>query len=511
MSYNSDLQSNNAELEQILAAVNALPDAGSGAVATGIVVPECPAYPVWLCDSSTDEYQTTIGQNNATCTLSYADFLAKYFDCYIKSYKDRYTVTKKSLGRDSANKYDIYEYTFTPKRYSRTVMLSGGMNACELPAEFGIAYFIKNVMEKTDSSFTWLHDNVRFKIIPVICPWSFDQSPMVYANFNGVNLNKNFDYNHCWENYSAGGAGTKGDAPCSEAETKMLLRWINANANCCDLWIDCHTDSSGIAADATAYLHTVICSDSTTTSLISSAQSQITQAYIDKGYFANGADKTGIAAWTEPGTNYPKTLYARHICGIPSIMIEQYVGNPYYGGTKTIANTSADINNYVTMLRAYVLAVLEREAISITGDDFAWYIYQSMMANHFVSDDTEIANTMLAFVHGGINGNGTFSTATYRAHSDFIEVSAGKVFTVTNLGNYSVVDIGVYEADKSTFRELTQQVTVTRSGNDLVFTVKDGFNAVYPTGKYIVFSLKRNDATYGTIDLADIANCELIE
>lgn len=480
-----------------------------------ITIPECSEYPIWLCDKSTDEYQTTIGQNNATCTLSFAEFLAKYFDCYITNHNDRYSVTKKSLGRDSANKYDIYEYTFTPKRYSRTVMISGGMNSCELPAEFGIAYFIKNVMEKTNDSFAWLHDNVRFKIIPVICPWSFDQSPMKYENFNGVNLNKNFDYNHCWENYSAGGAGTKGDAPCSEAETKMLLRWLNDNANKCDLWIDCHTDSSGIAENANAWLHTVICSDSATTSLITRTQTKITQAYIAQGYFESGAEKTGAMEWTETGNNYPKTLYARHICGIPSIMIEQYVGNPYYGGTKTIANTSADINNYVTMLRAYVLAILKREAITIKSDDIAWYVYQSMTDNHFIADDTEIVivGDLLTFSNHSLGGDGSLKEWNARACSDLIDFTKGLRFTVTNMGNkFSLIEVGVYENDGTTFVILTQpeKYTLTQSGNDWVFTFIPDFGEVYPTGKYIRFTIKLADGSNGNVDLADLANCGLL-
>lgn len=468
-----------------------------------ITIPECPAYPIWLCDSSTDEHQTAIGQNSATCSLSYVEFLAQYFDCYITNYADRYSVTKKSLGRDSANKYYIYEYTFTPKRYSRTVMLSGGMNASELPAEFGIAYFIKNVMEKTDASFAWLHDNVRFKVIPVICPWSFDQSPLKYENFNGVNLNKNFDYNHSWDDYSAGGAGTKGDAPCSEAETKMLLRWINSNANKCDLWIDCHTDSAGIAEDATANLHAVICSDSATTNLIKTAQKAITQAYVAAGYFASGAEKTGSVAWTEGGGNYPKTLYARHICGIPSIMVEQYVGNPYYGGTKTIANTSADINNYVTMLRAYVLSVLERDSITFKSDDIAWYIYQMMMDNHFITDDTETVGDILAFSHGGFNGDGTLTNATNRAHSDFIKVPDSGVFTVTNMGDYALVDVAAYTEDR-TFIKLTSGYSKTENGNDWMFTINDLSSVTY-----VRFSVKLADGSNGEIKLADFFNATI--
>ena len=312
----------------------------------------------WLCKSSTDQYSCSIGQTAATCSLSYSKFLEQYFDTYLEESNDSYTVSKRTVGEDSSGKYDIYEYTFTPKNYTHTVLISGGMNACELSAEFGIAYFLKNVMEKPTETFTWLYENVQFKIIPVLCPWSFDQSPIKYENFNGVNLNKNFDYNNSWETYSAGGAGTKGDSPFSEAESHILRQWLNNNTNFADFWIDCHSDTSGIAEGATAYLHSVICSDSKTTSKITKAQNNITAAYVNAGYFASGAEKTGATTWTEPGTNYPKHLYSKNVCDIPSIMIEQYVGNSYYGGIRTLNNTESDINNYVTMLHAYVLEIL---------------------------------------------------------------------------------------------------------------------------------------------------------
>ena len=120
-----------------------------------------------------------------------------------------------------------------------------------------------------------------------------------------------------------------------------MLEWLEDNANDCDLWIDCHTDSSGIAADKNAYLHTVICSDSDTTRRISSAQDAITEAYIAKGYFERGAEKTQSAAWTETGGNYPKTLYGSFIkkllelvdsCGTTIICFvdEELQENEYY-------------------------------------------------------------------------------------------------------------------------------------------------------------------------------------
>lgn len=123
------------------------------ALAGDLAIPACPAFPIWLCDSSTDDYHSPMGQYKSTCSLTSDEFLANYWNCYIKSYDDGYTVTRRILGRDESNSYDIFEYTFTPKKYSRTVMLSAGMHPPELPAEFGLAYFMKYVMEKNTVDF----------------------------------------------------------------------------------------------------------------------------------------------------------------------------------------------------------------------------------------------------------------------------------------------------------------------------------------------------------------------
>lgn len=419
-----------------------------------IIIPECAEYPLWICDNSTNDYISPIGQNKATCSLTYFQFLEKYFDKYLGvAQNGMYTVTKRAIGRDSSTLYDIYEYDFCPKNYTRVVMISAGMNACELPAEFGIAYFIRNVMGKTDTSFAWLYENVRFKIVPVICPWSFDQSPMKYENFKGVNLNKNFDYNKCWTTYSGGGAGTKGDAPCDQAETQAILRWLDKNENNCDLWIDCHTDSSGIAENSNAYLHTVIASDGTLVARVTSVQQKITDEYIKLGYFVKGAEKTQPACWVETGNNYPKTLYSKYICGIPAIMIEQYVGNPYYGGTKSSANTSADINNYVTMLRNYILEILKLGEIKITNEDIRYILYQLAKMSH--RERTGIRYFRME--NGALNGYGNDENSSYympiRCRSQYIGVSGGSYIQIISKG-YELKDVIEYDTYKDKINKI---------------------------------------------------------
>jgi hypothetical protein len=534
-----------------------------------LTIPACPIFPIWLCDSSTNEYTSPIGQYQSTCSLTSDDFLKNYWDCYLQDYDDGYVVTKKILGRDQSNTYDIYEYTFTPKKYSRTVMLSGGMHPPELPAEFGLAYFMKYVMERPSADFRWLRNNVRFKIIPLIQPWGFNQSILSYENSSGVNLNKNWDVDHVWTpTHSFGGLGTNGASPYSESETKVLVSWINENAYKADLWIDCHTDSSG-KGDGGNLHYVVGCSNSSIYAKVRATQSRITQAYAAAGFFEEGTAKTGNSLNYASAESYSaKHLYAEKYCGIPGLMIEQYTGNPLWGGNPTINNSEADINNYVTMIRAYVLSMLERDEILLSNKDFFWYLYHWFIENHYssinsnieqqeifhnvtynanghgqtpeplinvsalpsnlpvlvdeadryrfegwyidegmtiqaspneflISDVTLYAKWVdeegpIAWGLGGINtGSGAIMENPARGNTDYIRVRANHTIEVTNMSEYTIVDIAVYKEDLS-YISLTNKYTLSKSNDTWIIDLTN-FATNYPKGKYIRFSVKRND------------------
>lgn len=362
------------------------------ALAGDLAIPACPVFPIWLCDASTSDYTCKMGQTSSTCSLTPDEFLSMFYDCHLKNYDDGYKVTKRILGRDESNTYDIFEYTFTPKKYSRTVMLSSGMHPPELPAEFGLAYFMKYVMEKDSADFKWLRNNVRFKVVPLIQPWGFGQSTieggkgkLVYENSRNVNLNKNWDVDHVWTpDLSFGGAGSNGTDKYSEAETRILVNWVNENAYKVDLWIDCHTDSSGYSSTRNRLHYIMGCSNSTLRQKIQETQTRITQAYIKAGFFEYGAAGTSSNASGSSPTSYTaKHSYSQKYCGIPSFMIEQYSGNPLWGGDPITNNTEADINNYITMIRAFILAWLERDEIVMSSNDMFWYLYHWYMDNHY--------------------------------------------------------------------------------------------------------------------------------
>ena len=337
-----------------------------------IIVPACLDYPIWEPSEATDEYSSAIGTNQVTISITLSEFLSEYFDKYIGVNADGYKVTKRSIGRDSSNEYEIMEYTFRPERYNRTILISAGMNPCETSPMFGAAYLVKSIMDGTEEpGLNYLRENVRFIIIPCIAPWGFDQSPLKYYNYNGVRINKNFDYNGSWKQMPSN--EYPGESADSEAETKILKAWLSQWANRAELWIDCHSDTFG----NTPRLHQVITSSSDIGAIIQPIQQRITNYYVEKGYIEDStASDVQPSWWTSPLTNYPKTLYSEKIAGIPALMIEQYVNGTFYGSDGAHNNDSYGIKNYVLMLRAFILGCLKRNAISINTDAVPWMPYQ---------------------------------------------------------------------------------------------------------------------------------------
>ena len=307
-------------------------------------------------------YSSPIGRNNviranwtASEKFTYYEFLAHYYDVYIGK-TDTHSVTRRSLGSDASNSgYELFEYDFCPINYKRVVMISAGMNTCETGALWGLATFIKAVMTSDEDGFAFLRENIRFKILPIICPSSFDKDTLAYPNANGVRINKNFDYIRNWYNVPD---ANKGEYPDSESETKILKKWLNDNA-WADLYIDCHQDPDKNTSQVND-LTIVICSDSDTNNKLKVCFPSLVQFYRDKGYIPSDVTPN-TSSWVEVGKTYPKTKYAKEICGIPALMIEQYCSSTMYGSDGNTINDVAGIKNYVTMLRLYTFAILSCE------------------------------------------------------------------------------------------------------------------------------------------------------
>ena len=116
---------------------------------------------------------------SATDKYMYYDFLAHYYDAYLGVAENGYKVTKRSLGQDSANTgHELFEYDFCPVNYKYTVMLSAGMNADETQGIWSLATFIRCVMNDEEANLKLMHDNIRFKVIPIINASGFDEATL---------------------------------------------------------------------------------------------------------------------------------------------------------------------------------------------------------------------------------------------------------------------------------------------------------------------------------------------
>ena len=152
-------------------------------------------------------------------------------------------------------------------------------------------------------------------------------------------------------------------------------------------------------------------------------------------------------------------------------MIEQYTGNPLYGGVNELSNTKADIDNYVTMLRAYTLALLERVAQPINIVDLYWKIYQ--MYNELYSLDTHM--TAYDYIIGSIDNSGSFKAATNRCTRRPLYVNPGDIIKICIAGDYKLVEIHEYETDgtwiKRTINNITN-ITASKSTGYIKYVIK---------------------------------------
>lgn len=337
-----------------------------------ITIPECGTYDIWTIATATDDYSTPLGYDGADLDITYQEFLDKYFNPYVGN-NNGYRVARRSLGDDSGHALELVEYDFIPEHYNRVVMISAGMNACELAPMWGLAYFIQALMDGTDEDgLNYIRNNVRLKILPVINPWGFDQSPMDYYNANGVRINKNFNWKGSWEAMTGADATYRGSYPDSEAESKILKNWVNENAQIAELWIDCHSDVAG----NTPHLNVAFVSHNGMYSAVASIQNAICDYYHEIGTLPSGTTDVNYSV-AQLGNGYPKTVYSWDMCNVPAIMLEQYPNGTTYGASGTLNNSSYDIKNYVLMLRAYILGILKSNAKTFTAVGDAWKAYQA--------------------------------------------------------------------------------------------------------------------------------------
>lgn len=290
----------------------------------------------------------------------YYDFLAHYYDTYLGTRTDGYRVTKRSLGQDSANTgHELFEYDFCPLNYRYTILLSAGMNADETQGIWGMATFMRAIMNKEETNMEIAYNNIRFKVIPIINASGFDKAHLRYTYSDNVNPNFNFNYKDSWSNQTAP-TSEKGAYPDSNVSSRILKNWLNENAWRADLWVDLHTGRWPNSYPGKK-IFDVRVADS---SMVTPFADYVTLAkayYQEKGYIES-TDDIGGANSIRNNLDYQKTVYAFDVCGIKAIMPEMHLESVAYGSDGLTNNSVNGIKCYAAQLRAMMMCYINESA-----------------------------------------------------------------------------------------------------------------------------------------------------
>lgn len=153
------------------------------------------------------------------------------------------------LGTDGqGNQLRSYKFSRPPMtndyEFERTkVGIMSGLHGGERYPVYALHQFMKDLSENEYSNevFDRIMTNVDFYIIPIGCPTGWDNGTR--QNWNGVNLNRNFDAH--WETTSD---ADKGSSPASEEETQLIQNWMIDNE--LDYFTDFHVANMGTHEDA---------------------------------------------------------------------------------------------------------------------------------------------------------------------------------------------------------------------------------------------------------------------
>ena len=293
----------------------------------------------------------------ATDKYYYYEFLEHYYDTYVGYHADGYRVTKRSLGQDSSlTGHELFEYDFCPLNYKYTVLLSAGMNADETQGIWGLATFIRCLMNKEETNMEIMYNNIRFKVIPIINASGFDTDPLRYNYSDNVNPNFNFNYKDSWARQTATWA-YKGEYPDSNIATQILKAWINENSGRADLWLDLHTGRWPSEYPNTKIIDIRTADISMNAAFANVYAPLIKDYYIAKGYIT-ASDNIGGVASMRDNLDYQKIVYAYDVCQIKSIMPEMHIESTGYGTDGMINNSVNGIKCYVGQIRAMVMCYI---------------------------------------------------------------------------------------------------------------------------------------------------------
>lgn len=157
-------------------------------------------------------------------------------------------ITKTNLGKDQSGLYDIYQYNFKPsyptstnnKQHLPKIVLFSGVHGLERWSIYAIAKLMEDICNNhaNNEILEYLRFNVEFIVIPLVNPWGYIEATR--WNSNGVNINRNFDFNWIVSGNGAFTNDYEGTSPYSEVETKYVKKVMINNLDALAI-IDAHT------------------------------------------------------------------------------------------------------------------------------------------------------------------------------------------------------------------------------------------------------------------------------
>ena len=127
-------------------------------------------------------------------TMSADAFVEAYYEP-LRKRMPKY-VRRDSIGVDDSGKYTMWCYTFTPRKYKKTIYLQAGVHGRnEFESYFAAAFvmqLIANAGKSRDPHLKYLRKNVRFIVVPVVNV--YDLAERSHPPFNASNININRDW-----------------------------------------------------------------------------------------------------------------------------------------------------------------------------------------------------------------------------------------------------------------------------------------------------------------------------
>lgn len=177
---------------------------------------ESSIYKPWSYEELIQEYDNLMNQA--------PDYIAKY------RYED-------SNGNAILTKegYELYSYVLEPTSYSKTIFIQAGIHGNEMDAKQQLLRVVDILINKTNiqgyKEFADIRNDVKLVIIPCVNPYGHENAymnvPYVFEGEEisaGLNLNRNYDFNH---QYALASAGVGGDYPFELVEVQHIRDVIN--------------------------------------------------------------------------------------------------------------------------------------------------------------------------------------------------------------------------------------------------------------------------------------------